>query len=680
MDKRQAAARVPLIVQESPAENAAAALAMVLACYHAPVPVQELMERPMSSAADLVAQAQQRGIYAQGYQMTFEQLAQAPMPLVAHWKFRSFVVVTAVRGSCVYINSPEEGRLVLKRRDFEAGFTGAAVCFAPGKQRQGQGEHASAVLTEYLASPLLLAAQLLITVLCLVLSVLSRGVAGQLAAPQAGGGLALCLGLAAAVLLLVAAAAAEIAALRRVRRAECRREARNFQNLLNAENAAFFQRSSRWRLDTAQRACSALPEARAQAAACWLQLAGGAACLAAAALQNLAAGAVAALTAAAFAAVCWRGREKLCGELQLAARERFFAMDLAAGDLESPEAIRLQGKTWAHFLRWFDRAACLEQPETAARQRKLWPLAAAFQLMVVLLVCLAEIAAGRAGTADLVGCLALAAGAAASMGALPRLMLAQAAQRWLEESARAVCGRGEQQEKNALFAGAEELTVRNVSLRQAGGGQPIARGITFSVRRGEILAVAGEEALRNALAPVAAGLEPPWQGEIYLGNTALSTLGEKEICRHITLLGGGLPFPGGTVRQNIAAGFPHITDYAVVQAASDALLHESILQRRDGYDTPAATLSAGEQVLLEFACAFARGTPFVVCDGLTDILDRDTEGRLLRALRRRDVGAVLLTGNAALLRRGDMACRIENGQMTLRERSELVDEEVYSLV
>ena len=45
MDKRQAAARVPLIVQESPAENAAAALAMVLACYHAPVPVQELMER-----------------------------------------------------------------------------------------------------------------------------------------------------------------------------------------------------------------------------------------------------------------------------------------------------------------------------------------------------------------------------------------------------------------------------------------------------------------------------------------------------------------------------------------------------------------------------------------------------------------------------------------------------------
>ena len=50
-----------------------------------------------------------------------------------------------------------------------------------------------------------------------------------------------------------------------------------------------------------------------------------------------------------------------------------------------------------------------------------------------------------------------------------------------------------QREETTLFAGAEELTVRNVSLRQAGGGQPIARGITFSVRRGEILAVAGEE-------------------------------------------------------------------------------------------------------------------------------------------------------------------------------------------
>ena len=681
MNKRRPIARVALILQTSPAENAAAALAMVLSYHHEAVSVGELMERPMVSAADLMTAAQQRGIHAQGYQMTFDQLTKAPMPLIAHWKFRSFVVVTGIRGSCVYINSPEEGRLVLKRRDFEAGFTGVAICFAQGEQQTEQQESVSAPQPERSAAPVLLSAQFLITVLCLVLAVLSREVAARLSAPQTGGGLSMCLGLGGAVLLLGAAGAVQIAVLRHACRVDCRRENGSFAAFLAGETAAFFEKSSPYRLDAAARACKDLPAARAQAAACWFQLAGGAACLVVVALQNLLAGTMAALVAAAFAAICWQGRERIYSEWQVADRERFFATELAAEDLETPETIRLRGETQEHFRRWFDRAGCLERPATVADQKRLWHIAAAVQMLAVLLASLAGIAAGWAGTADLIGCAVLSAGAAAAMGALPQLIQAQALRRWLTESAQALSGHREGREESVPNVGAvETLTLQNVSLRRADREPPIARGITFTLHRGEILVVAGGETLRRVMAPVAAGLERPWQGEIYLGNTALSDMGEKEICKNITLLGRGLPFPGGTVRQNIAAGFPNITDYAVTEAASAALLHESILQRKRGYDTPAATLSEGEQVLLEFACAFARGTPFLVCDSLTGRLDRDTEGRLLHALHRRGVGTVLLTGDAALLRRGDLACRIQEGQVTLRERSELIDEEVYSLV
>ena len=55
------------------------------------------------------------------------------------------------------------------------------------------------------------------------------------------------------------------------------------------------------------------------------------------------------------------------------------------------------------------------------------------------------------------------------------------------------------------------------------------------------------------------------------------------------------------------------------------------------------------------------------------------DGMLIRTLRRRGVGAVLLTEDLALLRKGDLACRIQQGEMTLRERGELVGEEVQSL-
>ena len=190
----------------------------------------------------------------------------------------------------------------------------------------------------------------------------------------------------------------------------------------------------------------------------------------------------------------------------------------------------------------------------------------------------------------------------------------------------------------------------------------------------------GEAPVRKTLAETISALAQPVQGQLYLDNCSVADLSDQEIRGNITLLGGGLPFPRGTVRENIAAGFSGITDYAVMEAASDALLHQRILLRAGRYDTPVASLSEGERVLLEFARAFARGTPFLVCDGLTHCLDAATEEQLIRNIRRRGIGAVLLTGDNSLLRQGDIAYRIEEGRTALRERSEFVEEEVYSLV
>ena len=107
--ERQPIGCVELILQSGPEENAAAALAMVLSYYGRPANLEDLARQRIASAADLVSAAQSRGLYAQGYQMSYAELCRAPMPLIAHWRFHSFVVVTGVRGGKVYVNSPEEG-------------------------------------------------------------------------------------------------------------------------------------------------------------------------------------------------------------------------------------------------------------------------------------------------------------------------------------------------------------------------------------------------------------------------------------------------------------------------------------------------------------------------------------------------------------------------------------------
>ena len=680
--ERQPIGCVELILQSGPEENAAAALAMVLSYYGRPANLEDLARQRIASAADLVSAAQSRGLYAQGYQMSYAELCRAPMPLIAHWRFRSFVVVTGVRGGKVYVNSPEEGARVLSRSAFEAGFTGVAVCFAGGAERtdEGGGNRTAVRAAAPAVTALLAAAQLFVAVCYGILAIQFRTIAAGLSSSQTGGGLSVCLGLGGVVLLQAAAVAGQLWLIRRCRRDRSEREGRALRERLDGSEAARFRRIDGFRLDVLLRGCAGGPAAAAREAACVLQLVSAAVCLAAVAVQDLVADIFGAAVAAVFAALCLRSREVLYSDVQMAARERFYGADLAAADLERLEESRLRGENQTCFQRWVSRAGGAFRPAGAERLREIWYIAAAGELLLVLCACLMEMTAGRAGAADLLGCGALAAAAAVSMGALPELLAERALSRWLREEADRTLPGAEDTAPAHSGAAAETLTVQNVSLRTSQGGKLLAKGVTFTVRRGEILVVAGEEAVRTALAGVVSGLERPAQGEVYLGSVNAAELGSREVCGNITLLGGGVPFPEGTVRENIAAGIRSITDYAVMEAASDALLHRSILLRGRGYDTPVRSLSEGEKILLEFACAFARGTPFLVCDGLTGRLDAETEDQLIGNLRRRGVGAVLLTEDQNLLRRGDVACRIEEGRTTLRERGVFVEEEVRSLV
>lgn len=673
---------VELILQSCPSENGAAALAMVLSYYGKPAAMRELTRQPIASAADLVLAAQSRGIYAQGYRMSTAELRRAPLPLIAHWEFRSFVVVTGIRGEKVYVNSPEDGCQVLSRRAFEKGFTGVAICFANGEtgQRSSSEIPRKRLWAGYQVPVLLAAAQLFIAAGYGLLAVLARSIAESLSSPQTGGGLSLCLEIGLVILLQGAAVAFQIRLIGRCRAFYHDRCIHGFQERLNRESTEFFQRTSRFRLDEAARGCAGNADAMARSRICLMQLVSGGVCLAVMAVQSLFAAAVALAVAAAFCGVCFFRREKLYSDGKLLSRAAFLGGDLAAQDLADWETNQLRGADTARFQRWACETGSAFRPMEMDHQKAYWYIAAAGELLLVFCVCLLEMIMGWSGAADLFGCMLLAAAAAASMGAFPCFMAEKMAERRCRESLGEVF-QGEPEAHVDSGAGtAETLTVQNVSMRPAGEKTALVKDVTFTLRRGEILVVTGNREIRAALTAGIAGLERPAQGEFYLDQRSMADLSDREICGNITLLGGGIPFPHGTVRENIAAGLQNITDYAVMEAASDALLHRSVLRRTGGYDTPVSTLSSGERILLEFARAFSRGTPFLVCNGLTRELDGKTEDQLIRNMRRRGIGVVLLTEDAALLPKGDIACRIENGQTVLRERAEFVEEEVHGLV
>ncbi len=121
---------VKLILQASPEENGAAALAMILAYYGKSVAVSEMVDLGTANAGELLNTARTQGLYAQGCQMKWQELRKAPLPLIAHWRFHEFVVVTAIGSKHITIQSPSEGCITVSRGEFERQFTGVAICFA----------------------------------------------------------------------------------------------------------------------------------------------------------------------------------------------------------------------------------------------------------------------------------------------------------------------------------------------------------------------------------------------------------------------------------------------------------------------------------------------------------------------------------------------------------------------
>ncbi len=674
-------ARVTQMFQSRPADNGQTALAMVLSCLGVPASPWEL-ER-VESAADLVRTARSRGLFAEGCRMTCRELCAAPLPAIVHWRSRSFVVVSRIRRGRVWVNDPEEGLRVLPLKKFEAGYTGVAVCFTgpDGAEEDHRPPKAREFFARFPAASLLMGiAQIFISVCCGTAVAALRMFAESVSSAGGckGGAAPLFL---ASTLLLLAAALFQGALFRRCEGALRRQASRYCARELEKKSPLFFRRVQMHQVACACESCGAAGAAAAGSGLHTMRLWTAAACLGLIAAQDLWAAVAAALPAAAFLAAAGSQEELLCSQAKRAGRDHFALGHQTAQRLDRSDDLR--GEHRRYFERWLYAAGGRPDLEAQGRLGWYWYIFAAADLAAVLCICLLRASAGQLGSGALAGCVGAALFFAGAMGALPRRVEAQAVLQAALETFEVLFRKdgapaARPSARNAP-EDAEELTVQDVYLAPSREGDAGLQGVSLTVRRGEVLSVTSDGD-RRALSQLIAGIADPAQGAVYLGGIDTRELREEDRYRCVALLGRGIPLPHGTVRENIAAGCGDISDLAVAQAAFDALLHERILLREEGYDTPASALSDGERTLLEFACAFARGALFLVADACTDRLDPETERMLMAAARGRGVGVVLVTDRAEPFRWADAVCRIEEGRVALLERAEILDWEGQRLV
>lgn len=206
-------------------------------------------------------------------------------------------------------------------------------------------------------------------------------------------------------------------------------------------------------------------------------------------------------------------------------------------------------------------------------------------------------------------------------------------------------------------ATAGELRFDDVALRL--GDREVLSGASFSVARGEVVALLGQNgAGKTSLIRAATRHVRPSRGEVRLDGRAVGSLSRRALARRLAtvpqdvhvpfqFLAGEVVLMGRMPRQGWF-GFESATDLAIAQGAMAEVGVAHLADR------PIDALSGGERQLVLFARALAQEPEWLLLDEPTAFLDlrhRIDVLRVVRSFAERGGGALVVSHDIGLAAR-----------------------------
>lgn len=232
----------------------------------------------------------------------------------------------------------------------------------------------------------------------------------------------------------------------------------------------------------------------------------------------------------------------------------------------------------------------------------------------------------------------------------------------------------------ALPAPRGDIDVENAVVWPPAAGRPSVKGVSFSLKAGESLAIVGAYASgKSSMARAMAGVWPLREGVIRIDGAAYSQWDQNRLGKHIGYLPQDIELFSGTVADNIAR-LAKVDEAAVVAAAKAAGAHEVILRLPNGYDTPigegGVALSGGMRQRVGLARALYGDPRLLILDEPNSNLDEDGERALAHAMAQAKAAGrtvIVVTHRPQLLAHVDRIMVMSFGKsLAFGERDEVI--------
>lgn len=179
-------------------------------------------------------------------------------------------------------------------------------------------------------------------------------------------------------------------------------------------------------------------------------------------------------------------------------------------------------------------------------------------------------------------------------------------------------------------------------------GQPVLSDVSFSIRRGETVALVGPSgAGKTTVINLLLRFYEPSEGRISVGGHGVDGVTMASLRAAMALVTQEPFLFDDTIAANIECGRPGASPEQIEAAARAAAAHDFIAALPAGYETKAGEagtrLSGGQRQRIAIARAVLRDAPILLLDEATSALDAENEARVQEALER------LMSGRTTLV-------------------------------
>ena len=201
-------------------------------------------------------------------------------------------------------------------------------------------------------------------------------------------------------------------------------------------------------------------------------------------------------------------------------------------------------------------------------------------------------------------------------------------------------------------------------------GVPVLRGVSFTIRPGEKLAIVGPTGSgKSTLIRLLGRFYDFDDGNVFLDGIDLNRIRTRDLRRRIGVVLQDFHIFSGSIADNIALGDPAVTPEAVVRAAKRVNAHAFISALPAGYETELAergqNLSQGQRQLLAFARVLAADPEILVLDEATASIDTETELLIQDALAKLTAGrtSILIAHRLQTIQQADRILVMNQGSV-----------------